>query len=83
MSYCKQYNVSLSHEKTKLQVFSPPNLSKSVEYWMQAAPITIDNNIVEFVDTAPWRFKALHEKVTEKTCLYKENWNEKKKVFKV
>ena len=52
MSYCSKYHVGLSHEKTKLQVFSPPKLQQSVEYWSLTAPISIENNFINFVDTA-------------------------------
>ena len=52
MSYCTKYNVALSHEKTKLQVFSPSNLHTSVEYWTRAASIAIDDKFINFVDTA-------------------------------
>ena len=52
MTYCSLYHVQLSHEKTKLQVFAPAKLQQSVQYWTLASPISIDNQFIEFVDTA-------------------------------
>ena len=51
-SYCKQYQVDLSHEKTKLQVYSPRNLQPSIEYWTRTAPIMVHDRFIEFVDSA-------------------------------
>ena len=44
--------MDLSHEKTKLQVFSHKNSLKDVDYWSRAAPVSIQNNFIDFVDTA-------------------------------
>ena len=52
MSYCSKYHVALSHEKTRLQVFAPQKHQQSVQYWNQTAPISIDSNFINFVDTA-------------------------------
>ena len=52
MSYCSKYHVKLSHEKTQLQVYAPPKLQQSAQYWSLTAPIAIDNNFIDFVDTA-------------------------------
>ena len=52
MSYCTTYQVDLSHEKTKLQVFAPASLKNSVEYWTRTSPIIIDENFINFVNTA-------------------------------
>ena len=52
MSYCAKYHVDLSHEKTKLQVYSPASLQKSVDYWATTAPLVIDDNFINFVDSA-------------------------------
>ena len=52
LSYCSTYNVGLSHEKTKLQVFAPPSLHQDVNYFTLTSPISINSNFIEFVDSA-------------------------------
>ena len=52
MSYCAEYFVDLSNEKTQLQVYSSKSSQSDAEYWTKAAPISIHNNFFDFVDTA-------------------------------
>ena len=53
MQYCSKHNVELSSSKTKLQVYTPSNLSvPQVNLLKNSAQLQIDGSSIEFVDMA-------------------------------
>ena len=53
LQYCSKHNVELSSSKTKLQIYTPSNLSvPSINLLKNSAQLCIDGSIIEFVDIA-------------------------------
>ena len=51
LSYCAEYNVQLSTEKTKLLVYSPSSAKSYVDYCKLISPISIHGTPVEFSES--------------------------------
>ena len=52
IEYCKQYNVTLVPEKTKLLAFTPPGLEVMTEYAKIISPVSINGNVIPFSESA-------------------------------
>ena len=52
MEYCKQYNVTLVPDKTKLLAFCPPGSEMEVDYAKIISPINIYGQLIPFSDSA-------------------------------
>ena len=52
IDYCKQYNVTLVPEKTKLLAFTPPGLEMMTEYAKIISPVSINGNVIPFSESA-------------------------------
>ena len=48
---CKKYHIELSSTKTKLQVYLPPSLSSSEDFYKNMVNIDIDGIPIKFVDS--------------------------------
>lgn len=52
IAFCKRYQVTLCHEKTKLQVFSTSKMKTLVDYAVQTNPIHLNGKKINFSDSA-------------------------------
>ena len=57
LNFCKKYHIELSSTKTKLQVYLPPSLSSSEDFYKNMVNIHNNNNMVNIdIDGTPIMF---------------------------